>query len=222
MKIYRGILLIVLQFCLIQAETKQNKNNAKTFSSEAGFYKAADSSNSCSNDDLNALSVCTSEILSSLDNCKPNDLNCVCCSLQNLDNGCFDLCSDYTSNNILSSITKDCEPLSDIDTCEAYSKTKNTPLKKILTPKKKLIEEEQPKTIVKSVFNNKKEKLSSKESQEVTSNFKNETTSPSKKPDNQSIGQFTKNTEKKSGSKGLFISFKSLCFAISIILISII
>lgn len=211
-----------MHFCLIQAESKLNKNNAKTFSSEAGFYKAADSSNSCSNDDLNALSVCTSEILTSLDNCKPNDLNCVCCSLQNLDNGCFDLCSDYSSNNILSSITKDCEALSDIDTCVAYSKAKNAPLKKALTPKKNLIEDEQPKTIVKSVFNSKKEKLNIKENQGKITYSKNKTSNTSEKPKNQSKEYSTINTEKKSGSKGLFISFKSLCFAISIILISII
>ncbi|CAI8502137.1 unnamed protein product [Hanseniaspora opuntiae] len=211
-----------MHFCLIQAESKLNKNNAKTFSSEAGFYKAADSSNSCSNDDLNALSVCTSEILTSLDNCKPNDLNCVCCSLQNLDNGCFDLCSDYSSNNILSSITKDCEALSDIDTCEAYSKAKNAPLKKALTPKKNLIEDEQPKTIVKSVFNSQKEKLNIKENPGEFSYSKNKTGNTSEKPKNQSKEYSTINTEKKSGSKGLFISFKSLCFAISIILISII
>lgn len=211
-----------MQFCLIHAESKQNKNNAKTFSSEAGFYKVADSSNSCSNDDLNALSICTSDILSSLDNCKPNDLNCVCCSLQNLDNGCFDLCSDYSSNNILSSITKDCEGLSDIDTCEAYSKTKNTPLKKALTPKKNLIEDEQSKTIVKSVFNSKKENLKIKEHQGVISFSKNETSNPSEKLSNQSNEYSTINTEKKSGSTGLFISFKNLCLAISIILISLV
>ena len=222
MKFYNLIALITVNFIVVSAELTERNDNPKTFSSEAGFYKIADSSNSCSNDDLNALSICTSEILSSLDNCKPNDLNCVCCSLQNLDNGCFDLCSDYSSNNILSSITKDCELLSDIDTCELYSKSKNSRMKKVLTPKKSLVEEEDSRTIIKSVFSGSNKKISDEETKKSSSDSTSVTSLDTEESERTSTNSTTINIEKQSGSEGLFTSFKSLCLAVLIILVSII
>lgn len=71
----------------------------------------------CDAHDLIKLSACSNEVLTKLDDCKPDDLACECCALQSIDQSCYNLCPNNPSNNFLSVLFDDCAALNDVNAC---------------------------------------------------------------------------------------------------------
>lgn len=71
----------------------------------------------CDAHDLIKLSACSNEVLTRLDDCKPDDLACECCALQSIDQSCYNLCPNNPSNNFLSVLFDDCASLNDVNAC---------------------------------------------------------------------------------------------------------
>lgn len=63
------------------------------------------------------MTVCATDILSKLDDCKPDDLACECCALQSMNQNCFGLCRNSPSANFLDLLINDCSTLSEVNAC---------------------------------------------------------------------------------------------------------
>ncbi|KAI5965804.1 uncharacterized protein KGF55_001167 [Candida pseudojiufengensis] len=74
-------------------------------------------SSKCEPNDLVKLSACCNDILSKLDECKPNDLACECCALQSINQECYHLCPGNPNTNFLSVLLSDCKVMSEINAC---------------------------------------------------------------------------------------------------------
>lgn len=93
--------------------------NSNLYESEFGSYVNPNPrpSKKCPPNDLIKLSACCNEVLSKLDDCKPDDLACECCALQSIKQECYHICPDNPSANFLSVLYEDCAELSEINAC---------------------------------------------------------------------------------------------------------
>ncbi|KAI5955074.1 hypothetical protein KGF54_001635 [Candida jiufengensis] len=74
-------------------------------------------SSKCEPNDLVKLSSCCNDILSKLDECKPNDLACECCALQSINQECYHLCPGNPNTNFLTVLLSDCKEMNKINAC---------------------------------------------------------------------------------------------------------
>ncbi|CAK9441348.1 uncharacterized protein LODBEIA_P52160 [Lodderomyces beijingensis] len=74
-------------------------------------------SSKCDPKDLAKLSTCCNDVLSKLDECKPDDLACECCALQSIDQECYQLCPGNPNTNFLAVLLSDCSQMSEINAC---------------------------------------------------------------------------------------------------------
>ena len=71
----------------------------------------------CEPNDLVKLSTCCNDVLSKLDECKPNDLACECCAFQSIDDECYHLCPGNPNTNFLTVLLLDCAEMNEVNAC---------------------------------------------------------------------------------------------------------
>lgn len=126
-----------------------------TDADEFGAYVNPNSKNVCEGEELEMLTICASEVLSKLDECKPDDLACECCALQSMKGDCHGLCPNTPSGNLLALLHDDCETMNDVNACNLPFKKHDAQLAKFLRPNARLpVEEKEPDFALQSVFVN--------------------------------------------------------------------
>lgn len=228
MKLASVFVLYGIFFTITKSDIKQEDKNLENqdVEPEYGSYSFAQDSLICSEEDTQILSECASEILAKLDTCKPDDLACECCALQSLNRVCFDACHTSLSSSYFSVIMKDCESMSDVDACDVLVKKSSG--KKYIKTKKVLVEEQEPKAIVKSLFNSRIKNSNDEDGffdnkkdfgfqvsnvLDIKNSSLENTTLQDKNISKNSINE-------KSGSQNLYFPFVNLVIAVFIILIA--
>lgn len=127
---------------------------SSTESTEFGAYVNPNPKNICEGEELEILTVCASEVLSKLDECKPDDLACECCALQSMKRDCYGLCPNTASGNFLAVLYDDCETMNDVNACNLPFKKHDSHIAQFLRPNSRVpVEEKEPDFVIKSVLN---------------------------------------------------------------------
>ncbi|CDR40816.1 CYFA0S05e04808g1_1 [Cyberlindnera fabianii] len=128
---------------------------SSTESSEFGAYVNPNPKNICEGDELDTLTLCASEVLAKLDECKPDDLACECCALQSMKRDCYGLCPNTQSGNFLAVLYDDCETMNDVNACNLPFKKHDAHVAKFLRPNSRLpVEEKAPDFVLQSTITN--------------------------------------------------------------------
>lgn len=128
---------------------------SSTETTEFGSYVNPSPKNICQGEELETLTACASEVLRKLDECKPDDLACECCSLQSMKRDCYGLCPNTASGNFLAVLYDDCETMNDINACSLPFKKHDAHIAKFLRPNSRVpVEVKEPDFFIKSVLEN--------------------------------------------------------------------
>lgn len=134
---------------------------------EFGSYVNPNPKNICEGEELETLTVCASEVLSKLDECKPDDLACECCALQSMKRDCYGLCPNTASGNFLAVLYDDCETMNDVNACNLPFKKHDAHIAKFLRPNARIaVEDKEPDFVIKSVLENNTHEDVTEESEE--------------------------------------------------------
>ncbi|KAI5960478.1 hypothetical protein KGF57_001937 [Candida theae] len=125
----------------------------------------------CEPNDLVKLSTCCNDVLSKLDECKPNDLACECCALQSIDDECYHLCPGNPSTNFLTVLLSDCAAMNEVNACSLpFKKEDPEPLRKSIVR----TDEEDPRILDDAVDASLQSKVYNVESLTKQPHFKSE------------------------------------------------
>ncbi|CEP20360.1 unnamed protein product [Cyberlindnera jadinii] len=153
MLILSAVLLTITHFQLSYAADASAVSNTDT--SEFGAYVNPSPKNICDGEEFEMLTFCASEVLSRLDECKPDDLACECCALQSMKRDCHGLCPNTPSGNFLAVLYDDCETMNDVNACNLPFKKHDAQVAKFLRPNARIpVEEKEPDFILQSVLVN--------------------------------------------------------------------